>query len=66
MLKDLLSKYLGSVIRHMLTALGGGLVSLGVLRAGQDAAFVSVNSEVVIGLLVYAAGQGLSFVAKKK
>lgn len=65
MIKLILDKYLGGVVRHMLTFLAGILVAYG-LSEGQTAQFVAVNTEVIVGVLSYVIGQGLSFVNTKK
>lgn len=59
------SKYLGSVIRHTLSALAGSLVAIGALEAGESANFIALNTEVISGILVYAFAQSLSFLEKK-
>ncbi len=61
----LVDKYVGSVVRHGLTALAGILVGYGVTQ-GQADEFILSNYEVIMGLIAYALGQGLSFIKTKK
>jgi len=62
--RPLILKYAGSIIRHLLTFVSGALVSWGVVKDGS--LFISANQEVLVGLLMYALSQGLSFSEKKK
>lgn len=65
MIKLVLDRYLGGVVRHFLTFLAGVLVAYGLSEA-QSAQFVAVNTEVIMGVLSYVLGQGLSFINTKK
>lgn len=61
----LAKKYLGSFVRHGLTLVAGVLLAFGVSQETADS-FVTVNTEVVIGLIVYAAAQAMSFISTDK
>ena len=64
--KTMVKLYLGSLVRHAMTAVAGALIGLGVLSAQNQDKFVDANSEVVSGLALFAVGQGLSLLGKKK
>jgi len=57
--------FVGSIIRHLLTALGGALVGLGVAEADVNQ-FILASQPVLAGVIMYALGQGLSLVKAKK
>ncbi len=61
----MINKYLGSVIRHALTVVAGALGVVGLSEA-QAAQFVTVNAEVIGAIVLYALGQGLSFIKINK
>lgn len=59
-----MDRWIGSFVRHGLTALGGALVAVGV--AEPDAAqFVDATAPIVTGVLVYAVGQVWSLAQKE-
>ena len=56
---------LGSVVRHLLTAVAGALVGVGVAEpAAED--FTQAAEPVVGGLILYALGQLWSIFDKKR
>jgi hypothetical protein len=63
--KYLVSDYLGSVIRHAMTLLGGFLVAKGLSTQQQVAGALPEMTELVLGIISAAIAQGLSFVNKK-
>lgn len=56
---------LGSVVRHILTLLAGGLVVYGVDEK-DSVSLIKAAEPVVTGVLVYGAAQAWSLVDKKK
>lgn len=59
-----MNKWIGSFVRHGLTAIGGALVAVGVSE--PDAAnLVDVATPIVTGVLVYAVGQVWSLAQKE-
>jgi len=56
---------LGSVVRHMLTAVAGALVGVGVAEPAA-ADFTQAAEPVVGGLILYALGQIWSIFDKKR
>lgn len=64
-LKALFMPLLASVVRHAITSFGAILVTIGVSEA-QVSTFQDATTPVVIGVLVWALGQGLSFKDKTK
>ena len=64
--QGVIMKYLTSIIRHALTALGGILVAKGIID--QDVADNMVNNEteVILGLISYVLGQVCSWWTIKK
>jgi len=63
--KYLVSDYLGSVIRHAMTLLGGYLVAKGLSTPEQIQGALPEMTELILGIISAAIGQGLSFVNKK-
>lgn len=63
--RKIIVKYVGNVVRHLLSLLAGILVAKGVLGADEAEAFVAANAEVVIGVVSYALAQGLSILKEK-
>lgn len=56
---------LASVVRHLLSALAGGLVYIGV--SDHDAAsFLQAAEPVVAGAIIYGASQAWSVVDKRR
>lgn len=64
MMKIILERYIGSLVRHALTFLSGILVTNGILH-DDGGTFVATNYEVIMGLITFAIAQGFSFSAKK-
>jgi hypothetical protein len=56
---------LGSVVRHLLTAVAGALVGVGVAEPAA-ADFTQAAEPVVGGLILYAVGQIWSIFDKKR
>ncbi len=52
--------YIGSILRHGLTALAGFLVAKGMIEQSLAEAFIAGNLPVLVGLASYLLGQGLS------
>ena len=63
--KTLLKKYAASIIRHLLTALAGYLISRGIVDVEESEIFISTNFEVLLGSVVYLFGQTWSFKEKR-
>lgn len=61
----LLSPYVGSLIRHGLTAAGAILVAKGVIDSGQAADFVDAAAPVIVGGVGWVIGQGASLLEKR-
>lgn len=59
-----MEKWIGSLVRHGLTALGGALVAVGVTDA-DAAGFVDAATPVVTGVAVFAVGQLWSLAQKE-
>lgn len=55
---------LGSLIRHLLTLLGGGLIAIGV-NESDASSFVAAAEPVVGGLALATVAQGWSLVEKR-
>lgn len=64
--QGVIMKYLTSIIRHALTALGALLVGKGIID--QDAAdqMVSGNTDIILGIISYLIGQVCSWWTIKK
>lgn len=56
---------IGSIVRHLLTALAGGLLGLGIEEAAATN-LVEAATPVVSGALLYGIGQVWSIRDKKK
>lgn len=65
MIQQIFNKYIQSAIRGLIYALAGSLVTLGILSPEHQEAFTSLNTEVVVGLLIYILGQVWSFIDKR-
>lgn len=63
--KYLVSDYVGSIVRHAMTLLGGFLVAKGLSTPEQMQGALPEMTELVLGIISAAIGQGLSFVNKK-
>ena len=60
-----LSKYLGGIIRHGLSTVAGFMVGISALSTDAVEGFVNLNSEALLGLLLWAIAQGLSILEKR-
>jgi len=60
----LLSPIVGSIVRHLTTAIGGYLVAIGIASHEVDQ-FLLASGPVLSGLLFYAIGQVWSLAEKK-
>lgn len=58
--EKVVTQYAASAVRHLLSAAGGALVSLGVLSPDTLNQFVDTNSVVLIGLISYLVAQYFS------
>lgn len=56
---------LGSVFRHLLTLLAGGLISIGI-NEDDSANLVKAVEPVLTGAALYGAAQAWSLIDKKK
>jgi hypothetical protein len=63
--KYLVSDYIGSIVRHTMTLLGGFLVAKGLSTPEAIKGALPEMTELVLGIITAAIGQGLSFVNKK-
>lgn len=63
--KYLVSDYVGSIVRHAMTLLGGFLVAKGLSTPEQMQGALPEMTELVLGIISAAIAQGLSFVNKK-
>lgn len=63
--KYLVSDYVGSIVRHAMTLLGGFLVAKGLSTPEAVQGALPEMTELVLGIISAAIGQGLSFVNKK-
>lgn len=61
----LIGKYLGSVLRHILTGAAGYLIAMGIVNKEQGAELTRVLVDIVPGLLAYIVAQLASFENKK-
>lgn len=52
-----MKKYIQSLVQHGLTALGAVLVAAGIADNDTVSQFVTVNTAVVTGAIVYLLGQ---------
>ena len=52
-----MKKYVQSVVQHGLTALGAVLVAAGIVDNDTVAQFVTVNTAIITGAVMYAVGQ---------
>jgi len=56
---------IASIVRHLLSALAGSLIAIGI--ADNDAhSFLLASEPVVTGLVIYVAAQAWSFAAKRR
>jgi len=60
-----LGDYLGSIIRHAMTLVGGFLIAKGLATPEAVQGAMPELVELVIGIVTAAVGQGLSFANKK-
>ncbi len=60
-----LGDYLGSIIRHAMTLVGGFLIAKGLATPDAVNQAMPELVELVIGIVTAAVGQGLSFANKK-
>lgn len=65
MFDEVIKKYVGSLVRHGLTAIAGSLVTIGINESQADS-FVSASTPIVIGVGTYIVSQAWSFLQKKK
>lgn len=63
--KMFLGDYLGSVVRHAMTVLGGFLIAKGLATEEAVANAMPQIIELVMGIITAAVAQGLSFANKK-
>ena len=63
--KYFVSDYVGSIVRHAMTLLGGFLVAKGLSTPEQVQGAMPEMTELVLGVISAAIGQGLSFINKK-
>lgn len=59
-------KYLTSIIRHALTALGGFLVAKGIIDQDVADKMVTNDTEIILGAISYLIGQCCSWWSNKK
>jgi hypothetical protein len=62
---ELIRKFFGSFVRHGLSVAAGAFVAKGVIDQQTAQAAVGPGTEVVLGVLAYMIGQGLSLLEKK-
>ncbi len=60
-----LNKYLASIVRHLLSASAGVLISIGI-PAAQVAAFTGAANPIIVGIVFYLVSQASSLLEKKK
>lgn len=60
-----LGDYLGSIVRHAMTLVGGFLIAKGLATETAVNQAMPELVELVIGIVTAAIGQGLSFANKK-
>ena len=60
-----LSPFIGSIVRHLLTALAGVLVAKGYIDQQVATQAVEANSAIITGLVLYWIAQGWSFKQKQ-
>ena len=60
-----LGDYLGSIVRHAMTLVGGFLIAKGLATPDAVNQAMPELVELVIGIVTAAVGQGLSFANKK-
>jgi hypothetical protein len=60
-----LGDYLGSIVRHAMTLVGGFLIAKGLATPEAVKGAMPELVELVIGVITAAVGQGLSFANKK-
>ncbi len=56
---------ISSIVRHLLTLVAGGLLSVGVAQSDAEN-FASCAEPIASGVALYVLGQGWSLVDKKK
>ena len=59
-----MKKYIQSFVQHGLTALGAILVAAGIADNDTVSQFVTVNTAIITGAIMYALGQGWSVLSK--
>lgn len=57
-------KYIGSVVRTLLAALAGVLISIGIPKESVDV-FTSSADPILTGVIIYIVTQGWSLINKK-
>jgi hypothetical protein len=60
-----LGDYLGGIVRHAMTLVGGFLIAKGLATETAVTQAMPELVELVIGVITAAVGQGLSFANKK-
>jgi hypothetical protein len=60
-----MSIIISSIVRHLLTLVAGGLLSVGVAKSDAEN-FASCAEPIASGVALYVLGQGWSLVDKKK
>lgn len=60
-----MSRYLGSIVRHAMTALSGFLLAIGIEPEVVES-FASSGTTVLIAVLTYVIAQGFSYLEKKQ
>lgn len=60
-----LGDYMGSVVRHVMTLLGGFLIAKGLATEDAVAKAMPEMVELVMGVIMAAVSQGLSLANKK-
>ena len=64
--QGVIMKYLTSIIRHALTALGALLVGKGIIDQDTADQMVNGNTDIVLGVISYLIGQVCSWWTIKK
>lgn len=62
--EKLMSKWITSLVKQGLTALGAVLVAAGIIEADQATQFVDTNVSVIVGAVLYGIGQLWDLVKK--
>ena len=64
--QGVIMKYITSIIRHALTALGALLVGKGIIDQDTADQMVSGNTDIILGVISYLIGQACSWWTIKK